>query len=106
MGWAALTAIGVFLDQGTTLGRILHDTFQGIGTVLFALGVGGGLLEVWSRTEWQHRTQWIVFDLLDQAIREVATLISHTVEVVTAPPDTGESVVDISGVFILPWSAV
>jgi hypothetical protein len=85
--------------------RFVHDGLQTIATVFLALGVGGGLLELWQRREWQRRTQWIPFNLLNQAMRQVAVLVSKSVELV-APSDDDGSVASFSGVFILPWSAV
>jgi hypothetical protein len=72
VAWAALTVIGEFLigeflDQGSTWERIAHDGLGAIQTLLLAVVVGGGLLEWWQRREWQRRTQWIAFSLLNQA---------------------------------------
>jgi hypothetical protein len=101
VGWAVFTLGGAQIDQESTSDRFVHDGLQTIATVFLALGVGGGLLELWQRREWQRRTQWIPFNLLNQAMRQVAVLVSKSVELVD-----DDSVASFSGVFILPWSAV
>lgn len=90
VAWAALTVIGEFLigeflDQGSTWERIAHDGLGAIQTLLLAVVVGGGLLEWWQRREWQRRTQWIAFSLLNQAMRQLANLASKVVDVASPP---------------------
>jgi hypothetical protein len=103
LAWAGLTVLGALPDQSTKSERIFHDVLQAMGAVFFALAVGGGLLGWWQQKEWKRRTQWIAFDLLNQAMRQTALIASRTADLWESGPGPTNLV---GPVFRLPWTRV
>jgi hypothetical protein len=65
------------------------------------------LLEWWQRREWRRRTQWVVPDLLDRAMRETAIVASRATAVVEgAFGERGQDSRLIADAFALPWTPV
>ena len=105
LGWASLTVLGSLPDGDEVWERVVRAGCQALATVFFAVAIGGGFLEFWQRREWKRRTQWIPFDLLNRAIRQLATLVATTADVASATLGrTGTTF--ISDAFALPWTPV
>lgn len=81
-------------------------TLDLVGSALFTIAGAGALFELWRRKRWRIRIAWVVVDVLDQAMRQVAIIASHSVLVFGAPDEHRRSLLgDIDEAFQLPLSA-
>ena len=91
-GWPALAVRG------------LHGLVQTLGGAAFALAGLNEALRGWQRLRWRRITQWLAFDLLDQAIREVKAIAVSAAGVLAEHPGGDERIEALNRVFALPWS--
>ena len=106
LGWLVFTLIAAFVDGETVAAQAARDGSRAAAAAFLTLAIGGGLLQWWQRREWQRRTQWVAVDLLDRAMRRLATLTAAAFDVASASVPGTEASVPLSQVFCLRWSPV
>jgi hypothetical protein len=84
--------------------RTLHGLVQVMAGVAFALGGLNEILHGWRRRRWRELTQWIAYDLLNQAMGEariIAVTVSSLLHQVAAKRIP---VAEVDQLFVFPWS--
>jgi hypothetical protein len=107
--WLGLTALAARMEQwsDTFPTHFIQGVVQSVAGVALALGGIGEVLRWWQHQKWRRLTQWIAFDLLDQAIRETSAIARRAVYVLAGPATHDDHrISQIDHVFKLPWSPV
>ncbi len=75
VGWVVFTAVAVSLkqdDAGGVWRGVAEEAAATVAGVGAAAVIGGGILELWRRSEWRRRTRWVAYNLTERAMRALA----------------------------------